>query len=48
VTGATIHPAVILTRVLTAILATILPGVKTVLLASILSSVLLGDRGSQD
>jgi len=46
VTGATIHPAIILTRILTAILATILPRAKTVLRASILSSVLLGDRGT--
>jgi hypothetical protein len=38
VTGATIHPAIVLTRKLT----TILPGAKSVLRASIL----LGDRGS--
>jgi hypothetical protein len=41
-TRATIHPAIVLTRILTAIL----PGAKTVLRASILSSVLLGDRGT--
>src|ERR1700694_337288 len=41
-TRATIHPAIVLTRILTAILATILPGAKSVLRAS----VLLGDRGS--
>src|SRR5258707_11687915 len=39
--GATIHPAIILTGVLTAILATVLPRDKT---ASILPPVLLGDR----
>jgi hypothetical protein len=39
-TRAAIHPAIVLTRILTAILA----GAKTVLWASILSSVLLGDR----
>jgi hypothetical protein len=47
VTGATIDPAIILTRILTAILATILPRDKTILWASILSSVLLRDRRSQ-
>src|SRR5258707_13457715 len=46
VTGATIHPAIILTRILTAILATVLPRDKTILWPPILSSVLLSDRGS--
>jgi hypothetical protein len=44
VARATIHSAIVLTRILTAILATILPGDKTVLRAS----VLLGDQGSKD
>jgi hypothetical protein len=44
VTGATIHPAIILTRILTAILATVLPRDKTILWAPILSAVLLGER----
>ena len=46
VTGATIHPAIILTRILTAILATVLPRDKTILWAPILSAVLLSDRGT--
>jgi hypothetical protein len=41
VTRATIHAADVLTRVLTTILATILPRAKAVLRAS----VLLGERG---
>ena len=45
-TGATVYPAVVLTRVLTTILATILPGAKTVVRASVLPTVPLGDRGS--
>jgi hypothetical protein len=46
VTGATIHPAIILPRILTAILATVLPRNKTILWAPILSAVLLGEGGS--
>jgi hypothetical protein len=44
VTRATIHSAIVLTRILTAILATILPRDKTVLR----ESVFLGDQGSED
>jgi hypothetical protein len=44
VTRAAIHSAIVLTRILTAILATVRPGDKTVLRAS----VLLGDQGSKD
>jgi hypothetical protein len=44
VTGATVHAAIVLTRVLTTILATILIGAETVLLASIL----LCGRRSED
>jgi hypothetical protein len=46
VTGATVYAAIVLTRILTAVLATVLPGDKTVLGAPILSAVLLGERGS--
>jgi hypothetical protein len=42
--GATVHAAIVLTRILTAVLATILPGAKTVLG----TSIILGDRGSYD
>jgi hypothetical protein len=46
VTCATVHAGIVLTRILTAILATVLPRDKTILWAPILSAVLLGERGS--